>query len=158
MKRSVLAQLAELDQLSRASLKRRWQELFGTDPPAYGRALLIRRLAYRIQELAYGGLSGEAQAQLNGLARGAIPQKNGARSSTTQTDQTKPAGQPPRGTRLIREFRDVRYEVLVAERGFEFEGRKYRSLSAIAREITGTQWNGPAFFGLRGKGAKGNPR
>ena len=64
---------------------------------------------------------------------------------------------PPRGTRLIREFRDVRYEVLVAERGFEFEGRKYRSLSAIAREITGTQWNGPAFFGLRGKGAKEDP-
>ncbi len=157
MKRSVLAQLTELDQLSRAVLKRRWRELFGTDPPTYGRALLIRRLAYRIQELAYGGLSEQSQARLKELGQRAVSPKNPAGSGTQKSGETNHASPPP-GTRLIREFRGVRYEIVVAERGFEFEGRKYRSLSAIARELTGTQWNGPAFFGLRGKAAKEEAR
>ncbi len=153
MKSSVLAQLAELERLSHVSLKRRWRDLFGNEPPAYGRQFLRRRLAYRIQERAFGGLSENARTQMEALVPSVESQENQSAPSRAKPGKTKPGLAPP-GTRLIREFRDKRYEVVVGEKGFEFEGRRYRSLSAIAREITGTQWNGPAFFGLREKSTK----
>ena len=157
MESSVLAQLAELERLSHASLKRRWRDLFGNDPPAYGRQFLRRRLAYRIQELAFGGLSEDARTQMEALVPGVESQENESAPSRAKPGKTKHDPAPP-GTRLIREFRDKRYEVVVVAKGFEFEGRCYRSLSAIAREITGTQWNGPAFFGLREKSTKETDR
>ena len=153
MKSSVLAQLADLERLSHASLKQRWRKLFGNDPPAYGRQFLRRRLAYRIQERAFGGLSEDARTQMEALVPGVESQENQSAPSRAKQRKTR-SGLAPPGTRLIREFREKRYEVVVGEKGFEFEGRRYRSLSAIAREITGTQWNGPAFFGLREKSAK----
>ena len=157
MKSSVLAQLADLERLSLASLKNRWRALFGNDPPAYGRQFLRRRLAYRIQELAFGGLSEDARTQMEALVPSVASQGNESAPSRTKQRRIKPGLAPP-GTRLIREFREKRYEVVVGEKGFEFEGRRYRPLSAIAREITGTQWNGPAFFGLREKSAKESNR
>ena len=157
MKSSVLAQLAELERLSHVSLKRRWRELFGNDPPAYGRQFLRRRLAYRIQELAFGGLSEGVRTQMEALVPSVESQENESGPLRIKQRRRKPDLAPP-GTRLIREFRDKRFEVVVGEKGFEFEGRRYRSLSAIAREITGTQWNGPAFFGLREKSTKESDR
>jgi len=133
--RSVLKQVMELSTLDFAELKARWAELYGTEPPAYNRAHLVKRLAYRIQELAYGGLSKEAQARLEGLGE---TRRSGRRGDL-----------PVAGTLLVREWQGKRCEVTVTRDGFEFEGRPYRSLSAIARTITGTSWNGPAFFGLR---------
>ncbi len=157
MKSSVLAQLAELERLSHVSLKRRWRVLFGSEPPAYGRQFLRRRLAYRIQELAFGGLSEGVRTQMEALVPSVESQEDQSAPPRTKHGKTKPGLAPP-GTRLIREFHGKRYEVVVAERGFEFKGRRYRSLSAIAREITGTQWNGPAFFGLREKSTRETDR
>ena len=160
MKSTVLAQLAELERLSHASLKQRWRELFGSDPPAYSQRLLIQRLAYRIQELAYGGLPPDARTRMEELVRNAKSETKPSRSNSSKEKEAN-AKTPPPGTRLVREFKEKRYEVVVGESGFEFKGRRYRSLSAIAREITGTQWSGPSFFGLkekRGKRTKGAAR
>jgi hypothetical protein len=157
MESSVVAKLAELERLSHAALKKHWCALFGSEPPAYGRQFLRRRLAYRIQECAFGGLSEDARTQMEALVPSVESQENQSAPSGTKQRRRKPDLAPP-GTRLIREFRDKRYEVVIGESSFEFEGRRYRSLSAIAREITGTQWNGPAFFGLREKSAKESDR
>ena len=143
MKQSVLKQVAELPELDSDQLKERWRALFGSEPPAYNKPYLIKRLAYRIQELAYGGLSDAAQAQL----RDALHEDDGL-PGRMQRRRRKP-GMPVVGTRLVREWQGNRYEVTVVSGGFEFEGRKYRSLSAITKAITGTHWNGPGFFGLR---------
>ena len=149
MNASVLNQIAALDGLSLVALKERWRELMGTDAPAYSRRLLIRRLAYRIQELAYGGLSEEQGRQMDEILQAAGGDGKASPRGRSMREKRKP-GQPVPGTRLLREWRGQRHEVLVGERGFEFGGRRYRSLSAIANDITGTRWNGPAFFGLRG--------
>ena len=143
MKQSVLKQVTELSDLDSDQLKERWRALFGSEPPAYNKPYLIKRLAYRIQELAYGGLSDAAQAQL----RDALHEDDGL-PGRMQRRRRKP-GMPVVGTRLVREWQGNRYEVTVVSGGFEFEGRKYRSLSAITKAITGTHWNGPGFFGLR---------
>lgn len=143
MKQSVLKQVAELPELDSDQLKERWRALFGSDPPAYNKPYLIKRLAYRIQALAFGGLSEAAQAEL----RDALQEDEGL-PGRMQRRRRKP-GIPVVGTRLVREWQGNRYEVTVVSGGFEFEGRKYRSLSAITKAITGTHWNGPGFFGLR---------
>ena len=155
MKSSLLGRLAELDRLSHASLKDRWRRLFGSEPPAYGRQFLMRRLAYRIQELAFGGLSPEHQLRMEKMVSAQGIAENAHRSLSTRTNGANPA-HPPHGTRIVREWRGRLYEVVVTNEGFEFEGSRYRSLSAIAKVITGTHWNGPVFFGVReGKKRKG---
>jgi len=151
MKQSVLKQVAELPELDSDQLKERWRALFGSEPPAYNKPYLIKRLAYRIQELAYGGLSNVAQAQL----RDALHEDDGL-PGRMQRSRRKP-GMPVVGTRLVREWQGNRYEVTVVSGGFEFEGRKYRSLTAITKAITGTHWNGPGFFGLRQNSKKEAP-
>ena len=145
MKDSAVRQVADLHAMSMEELRGRWRDLFGPGPPAYGRAQLIKRLAYRLQELAFGGLSEETGKRLRALAR-----EHGGDSGAPRRRPSQ-AGPVP-GTRLIREWDGRRHEVTVTRDGFEYDGRPYRSLSAIARAITGTQWNGPAFFGLRQRG------
>jgi hypothetical protein len=124
-----------------AGLKARWQELFDTKPPPYNRRFLESRLAYRIQELAFGGLKPETVERLAALAEGVGGKTNG-RARVAQ-------GRPITGTRLLREWRGVEHSVTVRDDGFEYQGRPFKSLSAIARLITGTRWNGWIFFGLR---------
>jgi len=122
-------------------LRKRWNDLLGTDPGRTGRSYLIRRLAYRIQELVYGGLSREARRKLAAIADGA----NGdARKTSCRCQATNL--QP--GTRLLRDWRGERYEVIVQEEGFLHGGKKYKSLSAVARAITGSHISGNRFFGL----------
>ncbi len=148
MKNNILAQITELERLSFPELKVRWRDLYDTEPPSYNRAHLVKRLAFRVQELAYGGLSGATRAQLRDhLERDGRDKETerGARMARRKRDD----GVPVAGTRIIRDWHGERHEVTVVEGGFEYEGRRYRSLSAVAREITGTRWNGPAFFGLR---------
>jgi hypothetical protein len=137
---SVLAQLAALKDLPSPDLKRRWREFFGTEPPPYNRRFLERRLAYRIQELAYGGLKPETIERLDALAE-----------DLDRGDRRRRADhhRPLVGTRLIREWKGVEHCVTVRDEGYEYNGRPYQSLSAVARKITGTRWNGPLFFGLR---------
>jgi hypothetical protein len=142
VKTSVLAQLAALKGASAPVLKARWRELFDTEPPAYNRRFLESRLAYRIQELAYGGLSRETQERLKALAKQYADQGPAER-------KIRPALRPIAGTKLIREWQGVEYCVTVRANDFEYLGRPYKSLSSVAREITGTNWNGWIFFGLK---------
>jgi hypothetical protein len=141
----VLRRLATLQAATVADLKQQWLELFGKEPPAFSRTYLQSRLAYRIQELAYGGLRPETVARLEALG-----EKLDGGNITLR--RIRADDRPIAGTRLVREYRGVEHVVTVLPDGFEYEGRPYRSLSAIARAITGTRWNGWTFFGLRGRG------
>lgn len=141
----VLSQIAALPSLPQNELKALWREYFGVEPPAYRKGFLVRGLAHRIQELAYGGLSAAHQARLEALI---ADQDSGKR----RRGRGKGPARGERllvGTRLVRDWKGVAHEVTVIEDGFEYQGRRFRSLSAVARAITGTRWNGPLFFGLR---------
>ena len=142
MSSGILQQLAELKASSAKDLKTRWRELFDSEPPLYNRRFLESRLAYRIQELAYGGLKKETVERLRVLGK----QYDGKAG-----ERPKARGQrlPIAGTRLVREWQGVEHAVTVRGDDFEYQGRPYKSLSAIAREITGVRWNGWVFFGLK---------
>lgn len=129
-----LAQLADLDH---AALKKRWAELHGTEAPSgISRQLLRQAIAYRLQEKGLGGLNAATRRYLDQIMEGG---KQAIRSAST----VRP------GTRLLREWHGVTYEVIVLDQGVMFNGKRYRSLSEVARVITGVKWSGPAFFGLR---------
>ncbi len=149
MKQSVVRQVAELAGLGLAELKKRWLDLYGVEAPVYSKVYLVKRLAHRIQELAYGGLSEGTRAELREAAEGGL-----SPASAKRRRRKASRGMPIIGTRLVREWNSKRYEVTVVSGGFEYEGQRYRSLSAITRAITGTRWNGPSFFGLREKSGK----
>lgn len=138
----VLGRLAALKTTATPELKQQWRTLFGTEPPPYNRRFLESRLAYRIQELAYGGLKPETIERLEALGR----QFDGGKVTVRRM---RGDDKPIAGTLLIREYQGVEYVVTVTRAGYEYQGRPYQSLSAIARAITGTRWNGRAFFGLR---------
>ena len=138
----VLARLAALKTTPTPKLKEQWRQLFESEPPAFNRRYLESRLAYRIQELAYGGLKPETVRRLEKLGE----ELDGGRADVHK----RPANDRPiSGTRLIREYQGVEHCVTVRDDDFEYQGRPYKSLSAIARAITGTQWNGVVFFGLK---------
>ena len=136
---SIAAQVAVLPKTPTPELKQMWRELFDREPPGFSRNYLISRLAYRIQELAYGGLKPATRAKLDALADALDP----------KAVRQRVVDRPVAGVRLVREWRGAEHTITVLDDGFEWEGRRYRSLSQIARSITGTRWNGPAFFGLR---------
>jgi hypothetical protein len=141
------ARLAALKTATTPELKAQWRELFDSEPPPFNRRYLESRLAYRIQELAYGGLKPETIRRLERLGEeldGGDRKKSRIRADTM----------PIAGTRLIREWRGVEHVVTVTADGFEWQGRPYKSLSAIARAITGTRWNGLIFFGLKRRGSR----
>ncbi len=140
MSEPVLARLAALKTTPTPDLKRQWRDLFETEPPPYNRRFLESRLAYRIQELAYGGLKPETVKRLEELGDHLASGKPLARSSEHR---------PICGTRLIREWQGVEHCVTVRDQDYEYQGRPYQSLSAVARAITGTRWNGWVFFGLK---------
>ncbi|WP_439401978.1 DUF2924 domain-containing protein [Bradyrhizobium sp. DASA03068] len=142
----VLAQISALKSAPVGALKARWRELFGSEPPPYNRRFLESRLAYRIQELAYGGLSADTVRRLEALAAD-LPSKGSKRVRHKNSDR------PVSGTRLIREWKGVEHRVTVREADYEYQGRPYKSLSAVARAITGTRWNGLVFFGLKSQRA-----
>ncbi len=138
---SVLTRVAALKALPIPNLKQQWRELFETEPPPYNRRFLEHRLAYRIQELAYGGLKRETIERLRALAED-LDGRDSARRRRPAKDR------PIAGTRLIREYQGIEHCATVRDEDYEYQGRPYKSLSAIARAITGTRWNGLLFFGL----------
>jgi hypothetical protein len=144
--------IARLPKLRRRDLLALWQDLYGREAPSgLRRELLIPFLAYRIQEKAFGGLKSATRADLSLIAktleRGDYPVSRAAGPSMKS------------GTRLIRSWSGKQHQVVKTETGFEYCGSNYRSLSEIARRITGTRWSGPAFFGLRRKqSAQDRPR
>ncbi|MEC5321849.1 DUF2924 domain-containing protein [Aurantimonas sp. A3-2-R12] len=135
---TLLEEIGGLADLDLASLRSRWLGLYGSEAPdRMSRELLIQAVAYRLQEIAFGGLSSVSRATIT----------NGRGSTTTERiriDRSVKAG-----TRFIREWQGRTVEVVAnGSGGYLYRGCTYRSLSAIAREITGTRWSGPAFFGL----------
>lgn len=135
-------EIAALCDLDHATLKERWRALRGGEPPRkLSRQFLVRALAYAIQEQAFGGLSPALRQRLQRLA--VELKATGLITSIGRKAAIKP------GTRLLREWQGSTHEVTVLEDGFEWNGNTYRSLSAIARAITGTRWNGHLFFGLK---------
>ena len=134
--------LSRLLTLDLGELRQQWRGLYKTQAPRhFSRELLVRAVAYRMQELARGGLRPEPQRQLLRIAQ------EFKDIGAAKTIRTRPELKP--GTRLMREWQGRTYDVLVLDDGFSWQGTRYRSLSAIARQITGTAWSGPLFFGLK---------
>jgi hypothetical protein len=129
--------IAGLAELTSQQLRQEWRRLYRSQPPRLSRDLLIRTIAYRIQELAYGGLSKATTRQLM------ISAKELGTSGSVACD----AGVRP-GMRLVREWHGKLHTVTVTQEGFEYAGKRYASLSKIAHAITGAHWSGPRFFGL----------
>lgn len=148
--------LAALKTAPTSELKAQWRELFGAEPPSFNRRYLESRLGYRIQELAYGGLKPDTLRRLEHL--GAALDGEG-KGKGRGRGPAQPELMPITGTRLLREWQGAEHVVTVTSDGFEWQGRPYRSLSAVARAITGTRWSGWAFFGLRNhRGVSGDGR
>ena len=145
---AVLGQLAAMQKLSVNELKAKWEALFGTPAPNNARAFLELRIGYRIQELTYGGLTRETRRVLDLLA-------DEVEGKISRKSMVADPRNPVVGTRLVREWDGAEHTVTILRDGYEWQGRKFRSLSAVAKAITGTNWNGFRFFGIREK-ARGN--
>ena len=133
--------------MSIADLRKRYRDLFRTEPPkAFGPDLLRRSIAHRVQEKAYGGLTPPARRLFDQLVKTAASKPNGRLELPRRI---KP------GSELVRTWNGQTYRVVVLETGFAYDGKSFPSLSEIASAITGTKWNGPRFFGLRGSRLEG---
>ncbi|MFZ0783010.1 MAG: DUF2924 domain-containing protein [Candidatus Sulfotelmatobacter sp.] len=133
--------LAALPTMSKAELCDLWKQFFHADPSSdLRRDLMIPILAYRIQEQALGSLSARAQERLRQLS---LAFEKGTDSAVTGVPRIRP------GTRLVRQWGDQVHLMSVHVNGYEYQGTRYRSLSEIARLITGTRWSGPLFFGIK---------
>ena len=139
---SVVAQIAQLPTLDMTAIKVLWKRLFDGDTPTHNRQFLERRIAYRLQEIEFRKVD-----------RNLIDRNNRRIKTIIETGQNKKRDRdhrPVAGTLLTREYKGVIHRVVSTPDGqYDFQGRMYPSLSMIAREITGTRWSGPLFFGLK---------
>ena len=129
---SVRRQLLTLAGMTRPQLCDKWRDLYGSEAPNSSREFLRRRLAYRIQEIMYGGLDPALKAAL-----------------TVGNAPVKPTTALRDGTKIVREWHGREYEIIVRGEKYEYAGKLYRSLSGVARAITNTNWNGNEFFGIK---------
>lgn len=159
---SLAREIAALQRLTVPELRRRYTELFGEATRSGNRTWLVRRLAWRLQALAEGGLSERAQRRAAELAQDADLRVLPPRAFAVDTDAAPPPKTlrfqqderlPPPGSVLTRQYKGRDVQVLVRADGFEYAGRVYPSLSAVAREVTGTHTNGFLFFRLNQPGA-----
>ncbi len=138
---ALVREIEELQKATSANLKERWRALYGSAAPRrISRDLLIRALAYRIQERALGGLKPSTRRLLAKVA---------ADVSARRPIQVAPEPSLKPGTVLLREWHGSEHQVIVRENGIVFQGKTYKSLSQVAYRITVTKWSGPLFFGLR---------
>ena len=140
----VARQLAALESMTTTQLAERFEALHGEPTRSRNKAYLKKKVAWRIQELAEGGLSERAQARIDEINA----QQDAAPSEPRPTKPERDPRLPAVGAVIVRRYKSTEHEVRVLSDGFEFGGERYRSLSRIAREITGTTWNGFLFFGL----------
>jgi hypothetical protein len=147
MKETVLSRLAGLKKAGTIDLREQWSRYFDSEPPGYNRRFLESRIAYRIQELALGTLSHQTVARLEALGE----ELDGGNKANRQVSARS---RLVTGTQIVREYQGIEHRVTVLETGFEYAGKPYQSLSAIARTITGTNWNGLVFFGLKRQGVR----
>jgi hypothetical protein len=149
MEPTVLQQVAALRKMPLEALRQRWRALFGADAPGYSAEHMVRRLAYRLQELRYGGLADAAREKLAQT----VEETGAAGAGRSARRKRKAVNMPAPGTRLVREWRGKRHEVTVCHDGtFEYAGNRFRTLSAVAKAISGQHCSGPRFFGLAGPG------
>ncbi len=139
--RSLADELAELDTLDFIALKQRWRVLYRTEAPVHlGRALLLQAVAYRLQERILGGPKSSTRRLLERAAEDSVHRRTPIEAAATKITP---------GSVLIREWHGTSHRVTVLADGVLLRGTRYRSLSEVARKITGTRWSGPRFFGLR---------
>jgi len=144
LKKKEISELAEL-----------YQRLFGNKPTSGKKALMIRQLAYKIQEQALGELSPAVTTKIQELIRIYDPiHKVAIPTDTGKTTAGRDIRLPVPGSIIIKNYKDKRLEVKVLENGFEYEGKLYSHLSHIAKAITGAHWNGFTFFGVKNHGRK----
>lgn len=163
-KRAVVAdvagQLAALGNMTVAELRERYREVFGEPTRSRNKDYLYKKVAWRIQELAEGGLSDVALARIDALDADTPVRWRRPRTASPKSEAVEGAAVddapierdprlPPPGTVLTRAFKGVEHKVTVLDEGFEYQGEHHNSLSQIAREITGTNWNGYLFWGLK---------
>ena len=162
MSASIAAQVRALEDMNVAQLRVRWREVFGEETKQRHRRYLIKRLAWKLQEDQLPRLTPEQEARVSEYQREyeAMPPEKwfpnagrGRKSESPQKPPTRPRKRrlPKTGSLLTREFKGRTVAVKILDKGFEFNGRVFRSLSGVAREITGTSWNGWKFFGLDGE-------
>lgn len=145
MNKSITDRISSLEGMSKPHLLTLWAEHFHQPPPRLmRRKLMISVLAYRLLEKEYGGLSHAARTKLRHLAKGSRSERRSLAGSNPQLKTS---------TRFIRSWKGEVHEVNVEDEGYEYRGKRYGSLSAIAREITGTRWSGPLFFGSKRRAA-----
>ncbi|MGB4191893.1 MAG: DUF2924 domain-containing protein [Rickettsiales bacterium] len=136
---SIIRQVIELENKSSSELRQMYKNLFTTEVSSMANKDQLRhKIAYRLQELEFGGLSAATKDKLEAIAKG-----------KTLISKTKHRDLLP-GTRICKEYNGCLHQVEVRQDGFEYNGQKWNSLSAVATKITGTKWNGPKFFGMRG--------
>ena len=158
METSMIHRIHALRRMNVAELGEEWQRLYGEPARSSSREHLWRRLAWRVQELAHGGLSATTKARIaelvpEGLVRpaahlGAVTAPDDVPAKTVQPRPVRDPRLPSAGTVLTRQYHGREIRVLALDDGFEWEGHHYRSLSAVAKAVTGQKWNGLLFFGL----------
>jgi len=153
MRDSLLSEIMALKALSAKELKEKYEALFNGERPASTyKVYLWRQIAYRMQEMAYGGLSEEAQGKIKELVQEYDPINNKTlrpeKSPQEKKRSTRDRRLPIPGTFLVKEYKGKAIQVKVLEKGFEYEGAIYKTLSKVAKVVTGSHWNGYVFFGL----------
>ena len=145
----IKTEIARLRAMSLDDLADRYQAEFGRTPKIRHREYLWKRIAWKIQERRFGGLSNKAQATLEALiAEIELPPAEDTRMVTGKLRGPHKPGMPSTGTILTKDWNGQRIHVEVLEKGFAYDGEVYRSLTAVAKAVTGTHWNGKLFFGL----------
>ena len=139
----ILKRITKLQKQSEKELLKVWRTMFEGDPEIMSRKYMIGKLAYKIQELAYGGLDAETENKIKNCAKEVAKEK-------TVTAKKSQKFSPMVGTKITKKYNDQMLEVMVVNDGFSYEGTVYKSLSAIANKITGTKWNGLKFFNVKG--------
>jgi hypothetical protein len=159
MKLDIKREVAALQRMSTGQLCERYAELFGEPTRSRHRTYLIRKIAWQLQALVEGGLSERARRRAAELAHGTelrvmppkAPEPQPSTERTISVAVVTDPRLPPPGTAMVRQYKGRTLQVLVLPDGFEFEGERYKSLSAVAKKITGSHVNGYRFFGLEGK-------
>ena len=139
----VLKRIMKLQKQSEKELLKIWRTMFDGAPEFMSKKYMIGKLAYKIQELAYGGLDAETENKIKNCAKEVTKEKTAAAKKSHKFS-------PIVGTKITKKYNDKILEVMVVNDGFSYEGSVYKSLSAIATQITGTKWNGLKFFNVKG--------
>lgn len=148
---SLIKEMVAVRKLSMEELRARYLELFGEESKSRNKDFLFKRIAYRLQERKYGGLTEAARARAEVLAEQAPVRRRlppGAAEELARAARPRDPRLPPPGTVLHRALDGAEHEVTVLDDGFEYRGERFKSLSVLASKIAGTRWNGYGFFGL----------